>query len=129
MDPNNISLEDLAELEHYENLKEVHLYWTWGPSVEEALPMLKRCANLRRLTLGKCKLDTIFLPLKELCDFIMELKHLTFLHINYYGGIRCNHFKSEVDNVKKFVLPRRPNFEFYISCCKTFDKSRVKDCV
>ena len=41
----------MAELEHYENVSEVHLCWELGPSVKEALPILERCPQLRRLTL------------------------------------------------------------------------------
>jgi hypothetical protein len=121
------TLQDLAELEHYENLKEAHLRWSRGPSGKEALPILKRCTNLRRLILGKWELDTTFSS-KELCDFITELKHLTFLHIIYHDNPDCNHFKSVVDEVKTFVLSRRPNFKFYISCCEMFDESRVESC-
>jgi hypothetical protein len=120
-----ITLQNLAELEHYENLKEAHLYWTqmhWSSSVNETLPIFKRCANLRRLTLKgiqRCVLSS-----EELCDFIMGLKHLTFFHIIYRDIRNCDHFKSVVDQVKAFVLPLRPNFEFYISCCFTCE-SRV----
>jgi hypothetical protein len=48
-----ISLRDLADLEHYENLKEVHLHWSQGPSLVKALSKLERCTNWRRLTLTK----------------------------------------------------------------------------
>ncbi len=120
----NITLQDLAELEHYTNLKEAHLRWLVDSSVKEALLMLKRYTNLRRLTLAIWK--KLFFPSsEELCDFTMELKDLTFLHIIYGDILRCFHFKSVVDQVKSFVLPRRPNFEFYVSCCSKFPDSRV----
>jgi hypothetical protein len=128
MERYNVSLQDLAELEHYKTLEEAYLHWYRGPTVKEALPMLKRCTNLHRLTLGKWTLETLFPSSEEFCDFIMELKHLTFLHIIYNVNFQCNHFNSEVDGVKEFVLPRRPNFKFYISCCKMFNESRVKSC-
>jgi hypothetical protein len=120
-----ITLRDLAHLEHYENLKEAHLRWLDDP-VKEALLMLKRCSNLRRLTLASLEMPTFPLS-EELRDFIMELKDLIFLHIIYRGNLKCNHFESEVDGVKDFVLPRRPNFKFYISCCEMFDESRVSE--
>jgi hypothetical protein len=123
-----INLQDLAELEHYGNLKEVHLSWLDDP-VAEALPMLKRCTHLRRLTL-KSLYRRRFPSTEELCDFIMELKHLTFLHLtyDYYDYYRkCYHFKTVVDGVRDFVLFCRPNFKFYISCCYKFDESRVSE--
>ena len=49
----DITLRDLAELEHYENLEEAHLHWSRGPSAEKVLVMLKRFTNWRRLTLKK----------------------------------------------------------------------------
>jgi hypothetical protein len=119
-----IALQDLTGLEHYENLKEAHLRWLRDP-VEEVLPILKRCTNLRRLTLASLKRLTIPSS-EEFCDFIMELKHLTFLHIICCGNLDCNHFKSLLDEVKAFVLPRRPNFKIYISCCLDFSEYRVR---
>ena len=125
MDSFYITERDLAELEHYENLKEAHLQWVKDPE-KQTLPLLQRCTNLRRLTLAKWE-ETSFPSSEELCDFIMELKHLTFLHINYQiqNESYCDHFKSLVDEVKAFVLPRRPSFKFYVSCCKKFGESRV----
>jgi hypothetical protein len=123
VDSFDINVRDLAELEHYENLKEAHLCWVKDPE-EEAPLILKRCTNLRRLTLAKWK--KLSSPSsEELCDFIMELKHLTFLHIIYGDIPRCDHFKSLVDQVEAIVLPYRPNFKFYVSCCSKFDKNGV----
>ena len=124
MDSFYIALEDLAELEHYENLKGAHLRWSQGPFVKEALAILKRCKNLHRFTLDKWE-EPSFPSSQELRDFIMELKQLTFLHIIYRDCSHCDHFKSLVDEVKAFVLPRRPNFKFYVSCCSEFAESRV----
>jgi hypothetical protein len=118
-------LRDLAALKHYGNLKEAHLRWSWDSSVKEALPILKRCTTLHRLTLGRWNLGTVFPSSEELCDFIMELKHLTFLHIICCHVPNGDHFESVVDQVKAFVLPRRPNFKFYVSCCSKFPESRV----
>ena len=121
-----ITLRDLAELEHDKNLKEAHLRWLHDP-VKEALPILKRCTNLRRLTLAiwRDSVNPSFPPSEEFCDLIMELKYLTFLHIIHRDILYCDHFQSEVDEVKAFVLPRRPNFKFYVSCCYKFIESRV----
>jgi hypothetical protein len=119
-----ITLQDLVELEHYTNLKEAHLRWLHVYSVKEALKILRRCTNLRRITLADWK-NPIFPLLEELCDFIMELKDLTFLHIIYHENFNCDHFKSLVDQVKTYVLPLRPNFQFYLSCCLKFHDSRV----
>ena len=60
-----------------------------------------------------------------LCDFIMKLKHLTFLHIIYHDVSNCDNSQFIVDEVKAFVLLRRPNFKFDVSCCSTFHESRV----
>jgi hypothetical protein len=125
-----VILLDFAELEHNENMTEFHLNWLMGPSVEEALPILKRCTNLRRLTLSRWKKRS-FPPIEELRDFIMELKHLTYLHIKYSDNYNCDHsVQSLVGEANEFVLPRRPNFKFYISCCEMFasqiDESRIE---
>jgi hypothetical protein len=119
----NITLQDLAELERHKNLKEVHLCWL-NDSMEEAFKMLKGCTHLHRLTLKKWEKLHSLSP-QDLRDFIMELKHLTFLHIIYFDDYNCDHFKSLVEEVKAFVLPRRPNFKFYVSCCSKFDEIRV----
>jgi hypothetical protein len=101
----SFTLPDLAELEHYENLKDAHLRLINDP-LKDVLLMLKRCTNFRRLTLetrtNLCY-RPVFATLEELCDFIMELKDLTFLHIIWRDSPYCYHFESEVDGVKEFV--------------------------
>ena len=111
MDSCFITPPDLAELEHYENLKEPHLCWLGNSPVKDALPLFRRCTKLLRLTLAKWK-ETSLPSSEELSDFIMELKHLTFLHIIYRDIPKCDNFKSVVDEVKTFVLPRRPSLKF-----------------
>jgi len=115
---------DLADLEHNKNITEVYLRWGDDPSVKQVLPMLKGCTQLRQLTL-KSGANPPFPTSKDVCDFIMELKKLTFLHIIYFHTNNCGHYKSLVDEVKAFILPRRPNFKFYVSCCEKFDESRI----
>ena len=141
----SFTLRDFPDLENYTNLKEAHLRCSDEPCLKDVLLMvIKRCTHLRRLTLNIW--TSLFdLPdsatLEEFCDFIMEMKHLTLLHIICFLHTRyelitvrrteyenCLHFKSEVDQIKAFVLPRRPNFKFYISCCGMFDASRVRSC-
>ena len=135
---------DFPDLEHYSNLKEVHLHWSDGHSVKDVLLVLRRCTHLRRLTLESWTYKFDFsdsATLEEFCDFIVKMKHLTLVHIvcNLHNNhelvmVRrcdienCLHFKSVVDKVKAFVLPRRPNFKFYISCCYMFDETRVSSC-
>ena len=45
MHASEFSQHDLTDLEHYENVTEVHLSWSDDLSVEEVLPMLKRCTE------------------------------------------------------------------------------------
>jgi hypothetical protein len=127
----SIALRDLAELEHYKNLKEVHLRCLAGHGLKDVLLKLRRCAHLRRFTL-ETRISLCYPPLfptlEELCDFIMEVEHLTFLHFICRNTFDCKHFKSVVDAVKDFVLPLRPNFKFYFSCCEKFDEYRVSSC-
>jgi hypothetical protein len=56
-----------------------------------------------------------------LCDLAVKVLPM----LKSYDIPYCEHFKSFVDEVKAFVLPLRPNFKFYVSCCEMFDESRV----
>jgi hypothetical protein len=101
------SLQGFAKLESAENMKEVHLIWTVGPSIEELLPTLKRWRYLRRLTLQ----NRSSVPhLDVMCDFIMRMKHLTCLQLS----VICAQPETLRDQIKEKVLPRRPNFELTI---------------
>jgi hypothetical protein len=115
---------DFADLEHHENITEFHLRCLRDLPVTEVLPILRRCTYLRRLTL-KSGPRPFLSPFQEICRFIMKLEHLTFLHIIYPDIPYCDHFESLVVEVRAFVLPHRPNFKFYVSCCEMFDESRV----
>jgi hypothetical protein len=101
-------------------VKKAHLCCLACPCMKDFLLMLKRCTNLRRLT--NCK--KTYFPF-VLCDFILELKDLKFVHITNFYISNCDYFESLVDQVKAFVLLRRPNFKFYVSCCFEFAESRV----
>jgi hypothetical protein len=116
-----MKLRDLADLKHYTNLKQAHLLWSDGFSPKSQREDKSETEKFLtgRLTLARKTLPSM--TLKEICDFIMKLKHLTYLHIKYHYDLQCDHIKSLVDEVKAFFLPRRPNFKFYVSCCEQFE--------
>ena len=105
---------DLAELEPAENMTDVTLIWWSGPSIEEVLSVLKRWQQLHRLTLWN-NLNKSVPQLELLGDFIMEMKHLTYLHL-VPNNDRSNCFQLETlrDKINDLVLPGRPNFKFDI---------------
>ena len=109
---------DLAELEPAENMTDVTLIWWSGPSIEEVLPVLKRWHQLHRLTLNNQ--DKSVPQLELLGDFIMEMKHLSYLHIPPHFdpfSLDSNRGQLEIlrDKVNEMILPQRPNFKFDIS--------------
>ena len=109
---------DLAELEPAENMTDVTLIWWSGPSIEEVLSVLKRWHQLHRLTLNNQ--DKSVPQLELLGDFIMEMKHLSYLHIPPHFdpfSLDSNRGQLEIlrDKVNEMILPRRPNFKFDIS--------------
>ena len=104
--------KDFAELDAT-NLKEVYLRWAEGPSAEEILPVLKKCRYLQRLTL----LELPVPALKILFDFIMGMKHLTYLELWLICNTSsCEQLKSLRDKINKLVLPQCPNFELVLEC-------------
>jgi hypothetical protein len=105
------SLQDFAELESAENLKEVDLNWREGPSIEEMLPTLKKWRFLRRLALRRWSCVP---HLDVMCDFIMRMKHLTCLQLS----VMCDQPETLRNQIKEKVLPRRPNFELTIKPLK-----------
>jgi hypothetical protein len=111
-------LQDFANLEYSENMTEVHLIWLRGPASEEVLPFLKKWRHLRRLTFSKWN-SQCDMPLKALCDFIMEMKHLTYLNI---GPKDSNSDQLLRAKVNELVLPRRPNFKFCTSRIQILEK-------
>ena len=126
MNAYGMKLRDLAELEHYTNLKVAHLLWLDG-SMPKHQKYLERVGERIWMTgpFTSARKTPVSLTPEDICDFIMKLKRLTYLHI-VYDRSQCNHFKCEVDRVKALLLPRRPNFKFYISCCSIFDEHRVR---
>jgi hypothetical protein len=106
------SLQDFAELESAENLKEAHLSCREGPSIEEMLPTLKRWRYLRRLTLQS---QSSVPHVDVWCDFIMRMKHLICLQLS----LICAQPITLRDQIKEKVLPRRPNFELTIKSLRS----------
>jgi hypothetical protein len=109
-------LEDVAELELTENIADLTLRWGYGPHIKEVLPIIKIWRHLRRLTLDHFKNHrNIITPLEVLSDFIMEMKHLSHLHIVPQN--KYNYAQLEIlrDKVNELILPRRPYFKFDIS--------------
>ena len=111
---NEARLQDFVELEPADNIKEMHVSWWEGPSIEEVLPILKRWRHLCRLSLRVPGWEELSdPPFDVLYDFIMGMRHLTHLHfIPSYNRPNCGQVNSLRDNVNVFVLPRRPNFKF-----------------
>jgi hypothetical protein len=98
-----------------ENILELEIEWSVEPLIEKVLPVFKRWKNLRRLTLLSVYYDwsehAEWPPLKMVRDFIMNMKHLTYLGI----GLICFGDEDEQTFVKKvndIVKPRRPDFIF-----------------
>jgi hypothetical protein len=108
----HVTLQDIANYRPAENVTAIKLTWEEGPSIEEVLPVVKRWRHLRQLTL-KCGPSVPRLEVFEVCDFIMEMKQLTYLRFipnvnNSYGG-RLERLRREVS---RFALTYRPNFKF-----------------
>ena len=115
MDIALLTLEDLAEWEPAENMTDITLSWDEGPSIEDALPVLRRWRHLCRLTFTDLYEDACFPPVEVLGDFIIGMKHLSYFHI--VPDIECSKARLEVlrGKVNELILPLRPNFEFDIS--------------
>ena len=108
------TLQDFAELEPTDSIKEMLSSWCEGPSIEEVLPILKRWRHLCRLSLGVPGWEERSVPpFNVLYNFIMEMRHLTHLHfIPSYNRPNRDQVHSLRDEVIEFVLPGRPNFKF-----------------
>jgi len=109
----HLTLNALAEWEPAESMTEFTLRWESGPSNGDVLPMLKRWRQVRRLTL-KNSGNTSVPPLEVLCEFITEMKQLSYLHIAPHYRV-SGQWEIARDKVNELILPRRPNFTFDIS--------------
>ena len=117
-------LGDLTELELAENITDITLCWFGElPCIKEFFPVLKGWRQLHRLTLRNHNYiinhrNLTCPPFQVLSDFIMGMKHLSYLHIVplFYGRSNDNQLKILRDKVNELILPRRPNFKFDISC-------------
>jgi hypothetical protein len=124
MEVRSLALRDLAELGHFTNTTDFTLKWMWSPSIEEVFPVLKRWRKLHRLALQSYN-DTSVPQFERLANFIMEMKHLSYLHIvspwrydfvlEKYDHTNFGQREILRDKVHEFILPRRPNFKFDIS--------------
>ena len=111
----DLFLGDLTELEPAETTTDLALFWETGPSIEEVLSVLKRWHQLHRLTL-KNKQNKSVPQLELLGDFIMEMKHLSYLHIApHFDDPNGGQLEILRDKVNEMILPQRPNFKFDIS--------------
>ena len=110
---NVANVQDYAALESAVNMTEVDIFWREGHSIEDILPVLERWRQLRRLTL-RSRNESSLPQVKVICDFIMKMKNLTYFQLNL-NCAQPESFREEVINV---ILPRRPNFPFYIEPLK-----------
>ena len=108
----NASLQDLADLDFFENMTDVSLRWFMGPSINEVLPILKRLRHLRRFSsrIWKSPAPSI----KLLCNIITEMKQLTYLHL-HFDHFEIVPLQTLRDKVNEIILPVRPSFKFYTS--------------
>ena len=107
---NVANVQDYAALESAVNMTEVVICWKKGHTIEDILPVFKRWRHLRRLTLWS-RNESSLPQVKVICDFIMKMKNLTYFQLNL-NCAQPESFREEVINV---ILPRRPNFQFYIN--------------
>ena len=113
-----LTLGELAKLEPTENITDITLRWHEGPNLKEVLPVLKKWRHLCRLTIVDYPENISELTFEELCDFIMAMQHLSWLHIVPQSS---DHYKWKsqleflLDKVRELILPKRPNFQFDIS--------------
>jgi hypothetical protein len=108
----HVTLQDIVDYRPAENITKMKLTWVEGPSIEEVLPVLTRWRHLRQLTL-KCGPSVPRLEVFEVCDFIMEMKQLTYLRfIRNVSNSYCGSLERLRREVSRFALTYRPNFKF-----------------
>jgi hypothetical protein len=94
-------------------MTDVTLSWNEVVYIEDIFPILKRWRHLKRLKFQPLlRSKTSVPPLDVISDFIMETKHLSYLHINYCSD--SAKLKILRDKVNELFSPVRPNFKFNI---------------
>jgi len=113
-----LTLWDVTKLEPAENTTDFTLFWENHPAIEEVLSVLKRLLKrwqqLHQLTLWNTFNKSV--PQLELLgDFIMEMKHLSYLHIApHFDDPNGGQLEILRDQVNELILPLCPNFKFDI---------------
>ena len=104
---------DFVDFEPAENVRKIQLH-LWGSSIKQILQTLKKWRQLHHLTIMDFYKQSR--PrFKVLCDFIMDMKHLTHLHLTLNSaGSNYDKLKSLQEKVTKFALTNRPNLKFVI---------------
>jgi hypothetical protein len=103
------NLQDFAEF-NATNVKELSLLWEKGPSIEEALLVLVKCRQLRKL---KLFVGPELPTFEVLSYFIVMMHHLEYLCLVPRTNCQQNHLR---DKIHESILPSRPNFKFYVGC-------------
>ena len=112
----HLTLESLAKLEPAENVTDVTLRWWSGSCLKEVLPVVKGWRHLNRLTfMDLVERKSSFPPFEVLSDFIMGMKHVSYLHIVPQYLHSDDQWKILRDKVNELILPLRPNFIFNVS--------------
>ncbi len=101
---------DFAEL-NATNTKEIELVWEKGPSIEEALLVLLKCRQLRklRISVGEELVPTF----EVLSFFIIVMKHLEYLYLSLNSNHQLKHLR---DKIHESISSSRPNFKFDVTC-------------
>jgi hypothetical protein len=100
-----------------DNIVDLKLTLMSIPSIEGALNIFKRWRYLRRLTLLVERLDNdqvALPPLHAICEFILDLKYLSYLHIFDIGFDEKENIPNLKKNVNDWAKARRPDFVFEI---------------
>jgi hypothetical protein len=108
----DLNARDFADFEPSENIRKIDLTLDEGSTIEQTLSVLKKWRKLSHLTLVSW-FEPSVPRFDVLCDFIMGMKHLTYLHLTpNLGGQNCGQLKSLREKVTEFALANRPNFKF-----------------
>ena len=98
-----------------DNIVDLELTWMLDPFIEGALTIFKRWRYLHRLILLVERLDfddhAEWPALNAICDFILDVKSLRYLHIDDIGFDEMEKIILE-KIVNDRVKPHRPDFVF-----------------